>query len=339
MKRHVAAFVSLLLALAFAASAAPADPGTAEAKISKKAAKQMAKFLKAVQEKKTDEALDLIRQVIVMEPDYAVAHHDLGVVLLQKEQVNEAIASFEKALQLQPGYAPARNALRQSLFEAGKAALDERKFATANEYLLKLLAMPSPEKENEGMLAYARFYVGNNYFNLKQFPQAREHFAACRSMSGVAAEHPELFANATYFLGLIDYESKDYPSASSAFKEYIQRHDAEEKKPQLYPIANYFVGDCLFRLLEADMKKGQTQGMDAAVAEIVPYLERAIAHGFPNEDAHVLLGNSYVYAKNFDKAGETYEALIAAYPQSPQLENYRLFLNELRKNRPPGKKR
>jgi len=79
--------------------------------------------------------------------------------------------------------------------------------------------------------------------------------------------------------------------------------------------------------------------MDAAVAEIIPYLERAIAHGFPGEDAHVLLGNSYVYTRNYDKAIETYEAMITAFPQSPQLENYRLFLNELRKNRSQGKKK
>lgn len=339
MKRHMAVVAFLLLALAFAVCAAPADPGTAETKIAKKAAKLMARFHKAVQEKKADEAIDLIRQVIVMEPEYAVAHHNLGVMLLQKDQVDEAIASFEKALQLQPGYAHAQNALRQSLFEAGKAALDEKKFGQSNEYLLKLLAMPSPGKENESMLAYARFYVGNNFFNLKQFPQARENFASCRSMTGMEAEHAELFANSLYFLGLIEYENKDYLAASSNFKEYVKLVDAAEKKPQLYPIANYFVGDCLFRRLEADMKQGQTQGMDAAVAEIIPYLERAIAHGFPGEDAHVLLGNSYVYTKNYDKAVETYEAMIAAFPQSPQLENYRRFLTELRKNRPQGKKK
>lgn len=339
MKRRSMVAAFLLPALALAVCAAPAAPASTGKEISKKAAKRMAKFHQAVQEKKADEAIDLIRQVIAMEPDYAVAHHNLGVLLLQKDQVDEGIASFEKALQLQPGYDHARNALRQALFEAGKAALDGKKFAPANEYLLKLLAMPSAGNEDADMLAHARFYVGSNYFNLKQFPQARENFAACRSMTEAQAGQAELFANSTYFLGLIDYEGKDYLGAASSFKEYVRLHDAAEKKPQVYAIANYFVGDCLFRRLEDDMKKGQTQGMDSAVAEIIPYLERAIAHGFPGEDAHVLLGNSYVYSRQYDKAIETYEAMMAAYPQSPQLENYRSFLNELRKNRPQGKKK
>ena len=143
MKRHTVIIAALLLlAFAFVLGAAPAA-GDAQ-KLSKKGEKLMAKFHKAIQEKKADEALGLIQQVIAADPGYAVAYHNQGVLLHQKGQVDEAIASFEKSLQLQPDYANAQNALRQSLFEAGKAALAAQDFAKSNAYLLKLKDPPFP---------------------------------------------------------------------------------------------------------------------------------------------------------------------------------------------------
>ncbi len=330
MKRHtviVAAF--LLLAFAFVLGAAPAagDPQ----KLSKKGEKLMAKFHKAIQEKKAEEALGLIQQVIAVDPGYAVAYHNQGVLLHQKGQVDEAIASFEKALQLQPDYANAQNALRQSLFEAGKAALAAQDFAKSNAYLLKLRDLPFPGADNQAMLAFTRFYLGYNFYNLKQYPQAEENFAACLALPGLEAGSPDLFANATYFMGMISFVKKDHARSVEHFRKYLQLFEGKEQKPEFYPFASFFVGNNLFRLLEAEMAKGQVAGMEAKVAEIIPYLEKAIADKIPSEDAHVLLGNCYVYAKNYDKAIATYQQLLAAYPQSPELASYKSFLEQLQK--------
>ena len=331
MKRHtIVVAVFLLLAFTFALGATAAG---AEQKLSKKGEKLMAKFHKAIQEKKTDEAIDWIRQVIVQDPEYAIAYHNLGVLLHQKGQIDEAIASFEKSLQLQPEYVNAQNALRQSLFEAGRASLNEKKFDKSNEYFRELKEMSFPGRENEKILAFTCFYLGSNYYNLKQFPQAKANFELCRTMKWLELENLELLANATYFLGMIEFESKDYPGANSLFKDYLKLYAVAEQKPQTYSIANYFVGSGLFRLLEDDLQKGQIAGTEGRVAEIIPYLKDAIANQFPGEDAHVLLGNSYVYAKNYDKAIETYQQLIAAYPQSQELANYKTFLDQLQKMR------
>ncbi|HOW44443.1 MAG TPA: tetratricopeptide repeat protein [Candidatus Aminicenantes bacterium] len=329
MKRHtviVAAF--LLLAFAFALGAAPAgDPQ----KLSKKGEKLMAKFHKAIQQKKADEALDLIQQVIAMDPGYATAYHNRGVLLHQKGQVDEAVASFEKALQLQPDYANAQNALRQSLFEAGKTALAAQDFAKSNGYLLKLKDLPSPGADNQGMPAFTRFYLGYNFYNLKQYPQAEENFAACLALPGLETGSPDLFANATYFMGMISFVKKDHARSVEHFQKYLQLFAGKEQKPEFYPFASFFVGNNLFRILEAEMAKGQVAGMEAKVAEIIPYLEKAIADKIPSEDAHVLLGNCFVYAKNYDQAIATYQQLIAAYPQSPELASYKSFLEQLQK--------
>lgn len=329
MKRHtviIAAF--LLLAFAFALGAATA--GIAK-EPSKKGKKLMEKFHKAIQAKNVDQAIDLINQVIAVDPEYPIAHHNLGVLLHQKGQIDSAVASFEKALQLQPDYSNAQNALRQTLLEAGQRAMSEKKYESSNGYFLKLKEMPFVGRENEKVLATIRFYIGFNYYNLKQYPQAIANFEWVRALEWLEMENVELFANATYFLGLIEFESKDYFKANSMFKEYVKLFALAEQKPQTYSVANYFIGSGLFRQLEEDLKKGLTTGTDSQAAEIVPYLESAIANKFPGEDAYVLLGNTFVYAKNYDKAIATYQQLLAAYPQSPELASYKSFLEQLQK--------
>jgi len=74
-----------------------------------------------------------------------------------------------------------------------------------------------------------------------------------------------------------------------------------------------------------------------ATAEIMPYLEKAIADKIPSEDPYVMLGNCYVYRKEVDKAIQTYQALIDAFPQSAQLQSYKTFLGELQKSQPKEK--
>ena len=45
-----------------------------------------------------DEAIAELREAIKLKPDYAEAHHNLGVVLAGRGQADEAIAQYEQAL-------------------------------------------------------------------------------------------------------------------------------------------------------------------------------------------------------------------------------------------------
>jgi tetratricopeptide (TPR) repeat protein len=329
----VSAFLLMVFAVAvFTVTAAE------EKKMSKKADKLMSKALKAINEKKSDQAIDLLRQVIVLEPENAMVRHNLGVLLHEKGQVDEAIASFEEALRLQADYQHAQLALRQALFETGKSASTRQDFEKANSYLLKLDGLPRPEAESKNLQAMAQYLLGYNYFNLKQYPQAQGCFEKCRGIEGLEKENPELYANATYFLGMTGHIQGRYEDSCNEFKKYLAMHATSEKKPEFFAHANFFIGASLFRILEAKLAKGEVSGMEKAASEILPYLNTAVENNIPSEDAHVMLGNCYVYMKDYEKAVRTYQRLIELFPQSTQLKSYQDFLGELQKMLRPEQK-
>ena len=337
MKRHVVIVsMFLLLVLAFAAGTAPAAE---EKKMSKKASKLMAQALEAIRQKQPDAAIDMLRQVISMEPENAMVRHNLGVLYFEKGQPEEAISNFEVALRLQPDYQNALLALRQALFEVGKNAGTKGEHENANVSLLRLEELPVPPAENIGLRASAFYLLGYNFFNLKQYTKAIEYFGKCQEVEGLEKDNTDLYANATYFLGMMGHIQGQYEASNVNFRKYLSLFAASEAKPAFFSHANYFIGANLFRLLEAKMAKGEVAGMAEATAEILPLLNTAVENHIPSEDAHVMLGNCYVYQKEYDKAVLAYKRLIELFPQSPQLKNYQVFLSELQKMQQLEKKK
>jgi len=337
MKKHIVIVAMfLLLVLVFALGGAPAAE---EKKMSKKAAKLMAQALEAIQQKQPDAAIDMLRQVISMEPENAMVRHNLGVLYFEKGQPEEAISNFEVALRLQPDYQNALLALRQALFEAGKNAGTKGEHEKANVSLLRLEGLPVPPAENIGLRASAYYLLGYNFFNLKQYTKAIEYFSKCQAVEGLEKNNVDLYANATYFLGMMGHIQGQFEASNVNFGKYLSLFAASETKPEFYSHAHYFVGANLFRLLEAKMAKGDVAGMAEATAEILPHLNTAIENKIPSEDAHVMLGNCYVYQKEYAKAVQAYQRLIELFPQSPQLKNYQVFLGELQKMQQPEKKK
>jgi len=328
MMKRILIAGTLLLAFTAAAIAAPEAE---EKKMSKTATKLMNKALKAIQEKQPDQAIDLLLQVTAMEPENAMVRHNLGVLYFDKGMTDEAISNFEAALRLQPDYRNAQLALRQALFESGKAASSKQEFEKANGYLLKLEGQPRPEGENRGLLDSANYLLGFNFFSLKQYPRAAEFFTKCQASEGLEKENRDLFANATYFLGMLGHIQAQYEASNVNFRKYLELFAGSETKPEFYVHANFFIGANLFRLLEARLAKGEVAGLAESAAEIMPYLEQGIANKLPSEDAYVMLGNCHVYRKEYDKAIETYQRLIETFPQSQQLKSYEIFLGELKK--------
>lgn len=329
-KRGFASSVFFLLVFVFMVLAVPAE---SEKKIAKKAEKLMVKALEAINQKQPDQAIDLLNQVALLTPKNAVVHHNLGVLYFEKGLADQAVGEFEAALLFKPDYQQAQLALRQALFEAGKNASSKQEFDKSNGYLIKLRDLPYvyAGKENDDVLARARYLLGFNFFNLKQYPQAQENFELCQAMEGLEKENLDLYANAIYFLGLIESIKKQYEDANNNFKKYLTLYVAMEKKPELYGQANYFIGSNLYQRLEEKLAKSEVTRMAEEAAEIIPYLEQAITDKVSSEYAHVMLGNCYVYRNEFDKAMLAYQRLIGAFPQSPQLQSYQTYLAELQK--------
>jgi spermidine synthase len=58
-----------------------------------------------------DEGIAHFQKALETRPDFAEAHNNLGVALLQKGLVNEAITHFQRALEIRPDFADARDSL------------------------------------------------------------------------------------------------------------------------------------------------------------------------------------------------------------------------------------
>jgi tetratricopeptide (TPR) repeat protein len=68
----------------------------------------------------SDEAIAHYRQAIELRPSYAEAHYNLGRLLAQKGQLDDAVTHYEKALELNPVDAEAHNNLGVTLFGSGR---------------------------------------------------------------------------------------------------------------------------------------------------------------------------------------------------------------------------
>ena len=68
----------------------------------------------------TEQAIAHYRQAIALRPNYSEAHYNLGRALAEKGEVDDAIAHYERALAINPGDAEAHNNLGATLFLTGR---------------------------------------------------------------------------------------------------------------------------------------------------------------------------------------------------------------------------
>jgi predicted O-linked N-acetylglucosamine transferase (SPINDLY family) len=73
----------------------------------------------ALQLGQTDSAVDYIRQALRLKPDFAEAHNLLAIALRQQGKLDEAVSSWRQALSFKPDYAEAYNLLAIACKEKG----------------------------------------------------------------------------------------------------------------------------------------------------------------------------------------------------------------------------
>jgi protein O-mannosyl-transferase len=68
-----------------------------------------------------DQAIDHYKRAVALRPDYAEAHYNLGRLLVEQGQLDEAIAHYERAAAINPADAEAQNNLGVTLLGIGRA--------------------------------------------------------------------------------------------------------------------------------------------------------------------------------------------------------------------------
>jgi tetratricopeptide (TPR) repeat protein len=67
-----------------------------------------------------DQAIDHYQRAVALRPDYAEAHYNLGRLLVEHGQLNDAVAHYERAAAINPADAEAQNNLAVTLFGMGR---------------------------------------------------------------------------------------------------------------------------------------------------------------------------------------------------------------------------
>jgi tetratricopeptide (TPR) repeat protein len=73
------------------------------------------------EQREAEQAIDHYRRAVDLRPDYAEAHYNLGRLLVEQGQLDDAIAHYEKAVAINPADAEAQNNLGVTLFGIGRA--------------------------------------------------------------------------------------------------------------------------------------------------------------------------------------------------------------------------
>ena len=153
-----------------------------------------------LQSRQPQQALELIREALQLDPRSAAAHNDHGHALYELKRYDEAIASFDQAIALNPGFAG-------FYYNRGMALYDLGLYEAANASFEQAIA------RNPGH-ARAFNYRGNALYELRQPQAALASYAAAIALD---ADYADAYNN--HGSALFDLEQ--YASALVSFDRAI----------------------------------------------------------------------------------------------------------------------
>jgi protein O-GlcNAc transferase len=108
------------------------------------------------------DAASLVGRAVMLDPNYAEAHNDRGVILAANGLFSQALSCFERAVALNPGYEEARNNLGRGLRSLGRLEEAVKQFA--------LVAKNAPQS------AVAHFNLASVQELAGRKPDAEKHY-------------------------------------------------------------------------------------------------------------------------------------------------------------------
>lgn len=188
------------------ASSRPAGDVVSVGELSKdvppKARKEFDKASEASRSGKSDEAIEHLRKAIAIYPDFMIAHNDLGALLLEREQFEDAEKELRRAITLnEKAFNPQLN--------LGIVLVKQQRFPEAAETLKKALALESNSPA-------AKLYLGQAFMGLMEMDEAEREMKAAYEIGGAP------YAVALFHLGRIYMTKGDRESALMAFEAYLK---------------------------------------------------------------------------------------------------------------------
>ena len=183
-----------------------------------------------------DKAEKILKKVCDLNPDFAPAHKDLGVLYLQKRLFDYAEDEFNQALKIAPDDF-------EILFEYANYLHSTTNFEKADEYYQKALAINSHDADALGFSALNKIHLNDLDCAYEQITHAIEHntnngfmyFIAGRirflqkmyedaKMYFVKSYELEKTYDCEHMLGLCYYELGNYEQANGIFKHMLEKN-------------------------------------------------------------------------------------------------------------------
>ena len=158
----------------------------------------------------TDQAIDHYRQAVTLRSDYAEAHYNLGRLLAEQGHFDDAIAHYEKAVEINPADPEAQNNLGVTLFGIGRVE-------DAIAHYRKALEIQPDYAEASCNLANALIATGD-------FDGAIARYSACLSVMPDQPEAQYNLASALLRKGRIDEAIVHYQKVLQLNPESADAH-------------------------------------------------------------------------------------------------------------------
>jgi tetratricopeptide (TPR) repeat protein len=234
----------------------------------------LAKLLSA--DRETEAAEKVLKHATSTWPDSAEPHGELGLLLIQSAQYEDAVGELGRAVQLDP------NSARYSL-GLGEALLRWRHDPIALQFLMAV-------REKFGQLPAYKFQLGLAYFYLTRYPMAIQEF------EDLARERPKA-SRVQYFLGGSYQAMGDLKKAEDGYRKAIALKPDE---------ASYYTA------LASLLKKENP----ADLAEPHRLLEKALALNPSDQEGKLLLASCFELEGKLTDAQTLLEQLISNNPGS-----------------------
>lgn len=312
---------------------------------SKDAIKKMAKANKAFKNKEYDVALALYQEVIGLEPTFAPAYFNAAQLIYAKADYDQALANYEKALEINPAYTIALNDYIRKLLSLSQKAIEGRDLKKAGIYYEKILNIKNIETTHPQELQHVAYQMGSIAYNQQDFNKSIAAFQRFLAIPEIEKKASSNSALANYMLG-INYSRLAQPDKANPYLEKFIAGPQDETTTPWLPLSyyllannNYFVLDKQITQIKEDKIGDSLSKLDriAAAAKastgIQPNFAKAIELKPDIEDAYAKLGNYYFFCQDFDNAIKAYNDLIAKFPASPDIANYKAFIQTIDKER------
>ena len=302
-----------------------------------------------------DEAISLLQGIVKDEPQFAVAHHFLGVAFLQKRQFVQAREAFAEAVKLNPNLPESRTAIAQIYLAEGSADL-------AIEHAQAAIQL-NPRNVQAAIIAGDAYLLKGDTAKSKQVFEAIAKALPNESLGpyslGLVARAEKNDAKAlTYFEEALSkkptaidplvqiVQIKIAQGKSNEARQRVTKQlEASPSNPLLYNLLGQLwmqtkdagQAETAFKkaieldnsILASYMNLGQLYQQAGKLDQAAQEYEAVLQKNSTVASAHILLGMIHERRKEYDKAQTQYEQALKLNPKfAPAANNLAWLMSE-----------